>query len=124
MQPPYMNKPPVNGASISTEGFDDLRDEQAPSEDFTSLQAQLCPTTVKACSPRTTNWFNVSIENLTDMVWGKDAANALVLADPKTKETLVRLIQAHGNGDASSDVIEGKGQVNCFRDACEHYRQN
>lgn len=104
-------------SSINTEDFDDVLDEQAPSEEFSITQAYLCPATVKACSPLTMEWYEVSIGNLADMVWAKDAAKALVMADPKTKDTLVNLIQAHRSGDAdekSSDVIRGKGQVNCF----------
>lgn len=60
-------------------------------------------------------WFSITLENLTEMVWAKDSAQALVMADPRTKETLVKLIQAHRSAsavEAPSDVIEGKGQVN------------
>lgn len=101
-------------SSINTEDFAEVRDEQVPSEDFSSTQAHLCPATVKACSPLTMNWFNVHVGNLTDIVWEKDAAKALVMEEPKTKDTLVSLIQAHKSGDegrTSSDVIQGKGQV-------------
>lgn len=116
--------PPLR-SSINTEDFDDVLDEQDPSEDFSVTQAHLCPATVKACSPLTMEWFEVSIGNLTDMVWAKDAAKALVMADPKTKDTLVNLIQAHRSEDAdenSSDVIRGKGQVNCFHDSFQPSR--
>lgn len=103
--------------SINIEGIEDLRDEQGPSEDFSALQAQLCPTIVRACSPLTMKWFTVNIGNLTDMVWAKDSAKALVMADPNIKDTLVKLIQAHksaSEGNMPSDVIEGKGQVKPF----------
>lgn len=102
--------------SVNTEGFDNLQHDQDPAEEISDLQAQFCPTTVNACSPLTRKWFSVSIANLTDMVWAKDSAKALVMEDSRTKDTLFQLIQAHKSaysGEAPSDVIEGKGQVNC-----------
>lgn len=105
---------PQSRLSVDTEGLDDLQDVQDPSKDLSVLQEQHCPSTVRACSPLTMKWFSVTIENLTEMVWAKDAAKALVMENPNTKDTLVKLIQAHGTanaGEVPSDVIEGKGQV-------------
>ncbi|KAG6353258.1 hypothetical protein INS49_007557 [Diaporthe citri] len=99
--------------SVDTEGSDDFQDEQDPSDDSSALPAQFCPSTVRACSPLTMRWFTVTIENLTEIVWAKDSAKALVMADSKTKDTLAKLIQAHMSADANnapSDIIEGKGQ--------------
>lgn len=103
--------------SIIAQGTDEFQDEHEPSEDFSALPAQFCPATVRACSPLTMNWFEVTIDNLAEIVWAKDSAEALVMPDPTTKDTLAKLIQAHSSaqaGDAPSDFIEGKGQVKFF----------
>lgn len=112
--PPMMRPPPEIKFSLNIEDLEDLKDQQGPSEPFSALQAQLCPATVNACSPLTMEWFEIAIENATEMVWQKDSADALVMADPKNKDTVMKLIQAHQNaklGGMTSDVIEGKGQV-------------
>lgn len=109
-----MRPPPEMRLPVNIEGLEDLKDQQGLSEPFSALQAQLCPATLNACSPLTMEWFEITIENATEMVWQTDSAEALVMADPKTKDTLMKLIQAHQNakmGEMTSDVIEGKGQV-------------
>lgn len=97
----------------SPDDLEGMPDNAAPSESFSNLQAQLSPSSVYCCSPRTSTWYRVSVANLTPVTWQKGALDAFVM-DPDTKNTLRRLVEEHKRGrldGALSDFIENKGQV-------------
>ncbi len=95
--------------------FDDFQKEK----DFSSLQAQLCPSSVICYAIDTHAWFRITISRITDVDWATDALNHLVLEKLQTKEILVRLVQQHKNNKDKilGDVIKSKGKVSysCYQ---------
>lgn len=91
-----------------------VQDEQEPSEEFSTLQACICPSTVQCCVPRTFTWYSVTIDNLKPITYEKEAMRALVI--PKdTKQMLLGLIEEHQRNEsqgAITDFISNKGEVN------------
>ncbi len=89
------------------------RENIPPSKPFSNLQAQLCPSEVYCCAPRTGTWYDITIANLEPVAWQKDAIESLVLED-KTKQTLCELVEEHKRGRLEgvlTDFIRNKGQV-------------
>jgi len=103
---------------------EDAPDNAAPSEPFSGLQAQLCPSAIYCCSPRTTTWYRVDVSNLKPVTWQKSAIDALVM-DIATKDTLRGLVEEHKRGrldGALNDFIENKGQVGTTTSQCTETR--
>jgi hypothetical protein len=104
-------EPPILTGAL--EEVPDAPDNFPASKPFSDLQAQLCPSALYCCLPRTTTWYSVAIANLTPVEWQKDAIEALVMAG-NTKQTLCDLVEEHKRGrleGALSDFIANKGQV-------------
>jgi hypothetical protein len=55
-----------------------------PTKPFEPLQAQLCPSTINCCVLGTMKWYSISITNLRDVDWAKEALEHLVL-EPSIK---------------------------------------
>lgn len=90
-----------------------VQDEQPPSEEFSALQARLCPSTVQCCVPRTFTWYSVTIDNLKPITYEKEAMTALVIPE-ETKQMLLGLIEEHQRNEsqgAITDFISNKGEV-------------
>lgn len=116
-------EPPILMGAMEVDEFPDAPNEQDPSKEFSNLQSSLCPSTVFCCSPSTRVWYQVTLANLTDVVWRKDAMDGLIMTDSgtrdglqhnTTKETLRGLVEAHTKGQLDgtlTDFIENKGQV-------------
>lgn len=83
-----------------------------PSQAFTPLQAALCPSLVNCISLESKVWYQVTVKNLQEVQWSKQAFDHLVL-DPGFKEMLRGLVESHrkNRGRVISDVIQGKGKV-------------
>ena len=79
---------------------------------LTDQQAQLCPAVIKCVSISTKHEFNVSIENLAQISWNREAIELLVL-DENKKDLLKGLVAQHShrakNGEFG-DLIENKGK--------------
>lgn len=91
-----------------------VKDEQPPSEDFSALQARICPSTVQCCVPRTFTWYSVTVDNLKPITYEKEAMDALVIPG-ETKQMLIGLIEEHRRNEsqgAITDFISNKGEVN------------
>lgn len=90
-----------------------VQDEQPISDEFSALQARLCPSTVQCCVPRTFTWYSVTIDNLRPITYEKEAMNALVIPG-ETKQMLLGLIEEHQRNEsqgAITDFISNKGEV-------------
>jgi hypothetical protein len=87
-------------------------DNFSPREEFTSLQAQLCPSSVSCCALKSRKWYNISVSKIGEVNWAKEALDHLVL-DQKTKSMLLGLVQRHrkNKDEILSDVIPSKGKV-------------
>lgn len=89
-------------------------DSVHPSKTFEPLQAQLCPSTINCCVLSTKKWHLVSISNLHEVQWAREAFNHLVL-DRSIKDMLQGLVEEHKKNKKlkriMSDVIPSKGQV-------------
>ena len=95
------------------EEVEGTRDTVSPTEPFSDLQAQLCPSAVYCCAPRTGTWYEITIANLKPVAWQKDAIEALVLEN-EIKQTLCELVDEHKRGrleGVMTDFIQNKGQV-------------
>lgn len=80
--------------------------------EFTSLQAQLCPSSVSGCSLKSRKWYNICVSRIESVDWAKQAWDHLVL-EQKTKSMLLGLVQRHrkNKDEILSDVIPSKGKV-------------
>ena len=101
---------PVVGDGVSDEytNFDNFD----PREDFSPLQAQLCPSAVSCYSLKSRKWFNICVSKIKEIRWAKEALDHLVL-DESTKAMLLGLVQRHRKikDEVLSDVIPSKGKV-------------
>ncbi|KAK8035519.1 hypothetical protein PG993_010514 [Apiospora rasikravindrae] len=103
-------------APVSVAGLADVPsapDNAPPSEPFSDFQAQLAPSVLYCCLPRTTTWYSVTIANLKPVEWQKEAIEGLVI-ERSTKQTLCDLVEEHKRGrlpDSLSDFIANKGQA-------------
>lgn len=93
-----------------------VQDEHEPSEEFSALQARLCPSIVECCVPRTFNWFSVTVDNLKPITYEKEAIDALVIPQD-TKQMLLGLVEEHRRNEsqgAITDFISNKGEVSAL----------
>ena len=95
-----------------TDKFVDF-DGYAKDRDFTTLQAQVCPSTVHCYEFLTRRWYAVTMgpKRLKDVEWEKAALDHLVL-DEQIKGMLHGLVEQHKKNSARviRDVIQGKGK--------------
>lgn len=92
-------------------------EEQPLSEEFSALQACLCPSTLQCCAPRTFTWYSVTIDNLKPISYEKEAMKSLVIPE-ETKNFLLGLIEEHRRTEsqgAITDFIANKGEVSLLR---------
>ncbi|KAI7780369.1 hypothetical protein LA080_016093 [Diaporthe eres] len=87
--------------------------EELPlSEEFSALQACICPSTLQCCAPSTFTWYSVTIDSLKPISYEKEAMKSLVI--PKeTKTLLLGLIEEHRRTEsqgALTDFIANKGE--------------
>lgn len=97
-----------------------VQNELPPSEEFSALQARLCPATVQCCVPRTFNWYSVTVDNLKPITYEKEAMKALVIPQD-TKKMLLGLIEEHRRNEsqgAITDFISNKGEVGTLLGFC------
>lgn len=95
------------------EDMEGVPDRALPSAPFSDLQAMLCPSTLHCYSLQRYTWYLVTLANLTQTKWEKDALGSLVMNDD-TKDTLRCLVEEHKHGKQKTkltDFILGKGQV-------------
>lgn len=96
-------------------------------EPFSDLQAQLSPSALYCCLPRTTTWYSITVAHLKAVNWQKSAIEALVLHEP-TKQLLCDLVEEHKKGRLTgslSDFIRNKGEVShitLYQQICELHR--
>ncbi|KAL1877963.1 hypothetical protein Daus18300_002317 [Diaporthe australafricana] len=101
--------PPPPGFETAQE----VPEEQSPANEFSSLQARLCPSTLQCCVPRTATWYTVTVDNLQPITYKKEAMDALVIPRD-TKDMLIGLIEEHQRNEsqgAITDFIANKGEV-------------
>jgi len=101
---------PVGSGGINDEHtlFDDFH----PHQKFSSLQAQLCPSSVYCYAMKTHKWFTISVSKVEEVEWVKESLDHLVLED-SIKSMLLGLVQQHrkNKDQVLSDVIPSKGKV-------------
>lgn len=97
-----------DGVSDEYTNFDNFD----PRGDFTTLQAQLCPSAVSCYSLKSRKWFNICVSDIKEIHWAKEALDHLVL-DKSSKAMLLGLVQRHRKikDEVLSDVIPSKGKV-------------
>lgn len=121
-------EPPILVGAL--EKFPGVPDEQEPSSTFSALQYSMCPSTLYCCSTSDRIWYEVTINNLSNVIWRKDAMDGLVLPDStevdgsrqSTKDILRGLVEAHTKGKLIGtllDFIENKGQVSSINKSTE-----
>lgn len=79
---------------------------------LTDEQAMLCPAVIGCHDLRSKKTYIVSVDNLQQVQWNKDAMDHLVL-DTRKKEMLKGLVHHHSSrnrGNERADLIAGKGQ--------------
>ncbi|KAK0616618.1 P-loop containing nucleoside triphosphate hydrolase protein [Immersiella caudata] len=100
---------PVYGAGLSSthDDFDDF----TPDQEFSDLQAELCPATVACYALQKRDWFEIQCSKISEVEWGTGALESLVINED-TKRTLVCLVDQHKkNRDKGlSDIIKFKGK--------------
>jgi hypothetical protein len=79
---------------------------------LTEKQLLLCVSMIGASDPESNKKIMISVQNLRPIIWNKTVFDQLVLAREK-KDRLIRVLRDHlsEHSSASSDIIEGKGQV-------------
>ena len=97
-----------DGVSDEYTNFDNFD----PGEEFSPLQAQLCPSAVSCYSLKSRKWFNICVSKIKETQWAKEALDHLVV-DESTKAMLLGLVQRHrkNKDEVLSDVIPSKGKV-------------
>ncbi|KKY29195.1 putative atpase aaa+ type core [Phaeomoniella chlamydospora] len=86
-------------------------DDFDPENDFSSIQAQLCPGTVYCYAIKSRSWYDIAVSHISEVDWNKEALEHLVLS-PDKKEMLLGLVQQHQKNKDKivSDVIPSKGK--------------
>jgi len=97
-----------DGVSDEYTNFDNFD----PREEFSPLQARLCPSALSCYSLKSRKWFNICVSKIKEVQWAKEALDHLVL-DDSTKMMLLGLVQRHrkNKDEVLSDVIPSKGKV-------------
>ncbi|KAH0545284.1 hypothetical protein FGG08_000583 [Glutinoglossum americanum] len=80
-------------------------------EDFSKLQAQLCPATALCYTVKSRTWYEIGISRTEEVKWRDDAVKLLVLED-MTKKMLIGLVKQHqvNKEKVLSDIIPSKGK--------------
>jgi hypothetical protein len=100
---------------INVGGYHDIYvqyDKYPADKEFSSIQLQLCPSTIIGCTLDSKKWFELSLNHLQEVKWEKAAFTNLVL-DQGTKDLIQGLVENHkrNSGKVTGDFIEGKGKV-------------
>ncbi|KAK0643994.1 P-loop containing nucleoside triphosphate hydrolase protein [Cercophora newfieldiana] len=100
---------PVYGAGLSSM-YDDF-DDFDPKNEFSDLQAELCPATVVGYALQRRCWYEIQCSKVAEVDWAPNTMENLVI-DEKTKRTLVCLVDQHkkNRGRGLSDIIKSKGK--------------
>lgn len=87
-------------------------DAHADDKELSPLQALLCPSTINCLCIASKKWYQVSIPNLSPVIWSTTAIDALVMEEQK-KKIIKSLVEEHSkNSDKFiDDFIVGKGKV-------------
>ncbi|KAK5656929.1 hypothetical protein OQA88_3451 [Cercophora sp. LCS_1] len=100
---------PVYGAGINSthDSFDDFD----PKNEFSDLQAELCPATVVGYAMQKRSWYEIQCSKISEVDWAPGTMKSLVINED-TKRTLVCLVDQHKkNRDRGlSDIIKFKGK--------------
>jgi hypothetical protein len=81
-------------------------------DDFSDLQAQLCPSTAYSYAVKSRTWYEITISRTDEVQWEENAVKQLVLEE-STKRMLVGLVKQHQENKTKviSDIIPSKGKV-------------
>ena len=103
--PPSHPVPPPAGEHESFDGF-------PTTEEFSALQAQLCPPFAYCYGLGSRMWYEIAISRIEEVQWQKEAIHQLVL-EQETKEMLIGLVKQHqvNKERVLSDIIPSKGKV-------------
>jgi hypothetical protein len=87
-------------------------DTHADDKEFSPLQALLCPSTINCLCMASKRWYQVSIANLSPVMWSTTAIDALVMEEKK-KKIIRSLVAEHrkNSNKVIDDFIVGKGKV-------------
>jgi hypothetical protein len=90
------------------EGFDGFPTD----EEFSALQAQLCPPFAYCYGLGSRMWYEIAVSRIEEVQWQKEAIHQLVL-EQETKEMLIGLVKQHqvNKERVLSDIIPSKGKV-------------
>ncbi|KAJ8117091.1 hypothetical protein ONZ43_g4293 [Nemania bipapillata] len=81
-------------------------EKDSPPEDDTFIY--LLPPTMKGYSLKRKKWLDLWVDNMSEVVWNKDAFESLVV-DRKTKRLIRALVSNQIQAEKSTDLIDGKG---------------
>jgi len=100
--------PPVPPPAGEHESFDRF----PTNEEFSALQAQLCPPVAYCYGLGSRMWYAIAISRIEEVQWQKEAIHQLVL-EQETKEMLIGLVKQHqvNKERVLSDIIPSKGKV-------------
>jgi len=111
-KPPDFGRQAISSHIVPLDGEHGSFDGFPTNEEFSALQAQLCPPFAYCYGLGSRMWYEIAISRTEEVQWQKEAIHQLVL-EQETKEMLIGLVKQHqiNKGKVLSDIIPSKGKV-------------